>query len=59
MRATLSQKSQPVVTPRALERQALHDLDDGRLVFQHLAGVAHPGESKPDAEPRAIPEARV
>jgi RNA polymerase sigma-70 factor, ECF subfamily len=38
MRATLNQKSQPVVTPRALERQALHDLDDGRLVFQHLAG---------------------
>ena len=38
MRATLKQQSQPVVTPRALERQALHDLDDGRLVFQHLAG---------------------
>jgi len=38
MRATLNQKSQPVVAPRALERQALHDLDDGRLVFQHLAG---------------------
>src|SRR5690242_15767408 len=38
MRATLNQKSQPVVTPRALERRALHDLDDGRLVFEHLAG---------------------
>src|SRR5438552_14111047 len=37
MRATLNQRSQPVATPRALERQALHDLDDGRLVFEHLA----------------------
>ena len=38
MRATLKRKSQAVVTPRALERQALHELDDGRLVLEHLAG---------------------
>ena len=38
MRAALSQRGQPVVTPRALERQALHEFDDGGLVMQHLAG---------------------
>src|SRR2546427_731694 len=38
MRATLTRKSQAVVTPRALERQALHEFDDGRLVLEHLSG---------------------
>jgi len=38
MRAALSQRGQPVATPRALERQALHEFDDGGLVMQHLAG---------------------
>ncbi len=38
MRLALKGKSQTVVTPRALERQALHELDDGRLVLEHLAG---------------------
>src|SRR5207249_12153214 len=37
MRATLNQRSQPVATPRTHERHALHDLEDGRLVFEHLA----------------------
>src|SRR5467141_3574187 len=38
MRATLKRISQAVATPRALERQALHELDDGRLVLEHLSG---------------------
>src|SRR5690349_13668154 len=38
MRATLNRKSEGVVTARALERQALHELDDGRLVLEHLGG---------------------
>ena len=38
MRATLKHNGQTVVAPRALERQALHELDDGRLVLEHLSG---------------------
>ena len=38
MRATLKRNSQAVATPRALERQALHEFDDGRLVLEHLSG---------------------
>src|SRR5256886_691258 len=40
MRATLNTKrnTDAVVTPRALERRALHEFDDGRLVLEHLAG---------------------
>src|SRR6266568_3954668 len=38
MRATLKRNAQPDVTPRALERQTLHEFDDGRLVFAHLSG---------------------
>ena len=39
MRATLTnRKTDAVVTPRALERRALHEFDDGRLVLEHRAG---------------------
>src|SRR5689334_21472813 len=38
MRATLRRSSEVVVTPRARERQALHEFDDGRVVLEHLAG---------------------
>jgi RNA polymerase sigma-70 factor (ECF subfamily) len=38
MRATLKRIGQAVATPRALERQALHEFDDGRLVLEHLSG---------------------
>src|SRR5437667_12444447 len=39
MRATLNKRqADAVVTPRALERRALHEFDDGRLVLEHLAG---------------------
>src|SRR6266550_2039347 len=38
MRATLKRNDQAAVTPRALERQALHEFDDGRLVLEHLSG---------------------
>src|SRR6058998_562686 len=38
MRATLKRNGQAVVTPRAMERQALHEFDDGRLVLEHLSG---------------------
>jgi RNA polymerase sigma-70 factor (ECF subfamily) len=38
MRATLKHNGQTIVAPRALERQALHELDDGRLVLEHLSG---------------------
>src|SRR5439155_23064978 len=38
MRATLKRNDQAAVTPRALERRALHEFDDGRLVLEHLAG---------------------
>ncbi|PYO60001.1 MAG: RNA polymerase subunit sigma-24 [Gemmatimonadetes bacterium] len=38
MRATLKRNGQAVATPRALERQALHEFDDGRLVLEHLSG---------------------
>src|SRR5437763_5670051 len=40
MRATLKQQAPASATPRARERQALHELDDGRLVLEHLAGDA-------------------
>src|SRR5437773_322486 len=38
MRAALKRKTQPAVTARALEREALHELDDGQVVLEHLAG---------------------
>src|SRR2546425_9252742 len=38
MPATLKRNGQVVVTPRALERQALQELDEGRLVLEPLAG---------------------
>src|SRR5690348_9775573 len=38
MRATLRRNNEVVVTPRARERLALHELDDGRVVLEHLAG---------------------
>src|SRR2546425_7914719 len=38
MRAALKRNPPAVVSARALERQALHELDDGRLVLEHLAG---------------------
>src|SRR2546430_10414956 len=38
MRATLNKQQADVVTPRALERRALHEFDDGRLVLEHLGG---------------------
>src|SRR5437588_3042605 len=41
MRATLNtRKTEFVDTPRAQERRALHEFDDGRLVLEHLAGEA-------------------
>src|SRR3989442_12841537 len=38
MRAALNRSTQPAVTARALEREALHELDDGQVVLEHLAG---------------------
>jgi RNA polymerase sigma-70 factor (ECF subfamily) len=38
MRLVVKQKPPAVSTPRAREREALHDLDDGHLVLEHLAG---------------------
>ena len=38
MRATLKRNTQADVPPRALERQTLHEFDDGRLVLTHLSG---------------------
>src|SRR3990172_2162512 len=38
MPTATKRRPQAVVTARALERQALHELDDGRLVLEHLAG---------------------
>src|SRR2546425_778707 len=37
MRAALKQQAPAPTTPRARERQALHELADGQLVLQHLA----------------------
>src|SRR5439155_6237021 len=37
MRVALKQKTPAPTTPRAREREALHELDDGRLVLEHLA----------------------
>src|SRR3979409_1682083 len=37
MRATLKQNAHADVRPRAVERQALHEFDDGRLVLAHLS----------------------
>src|SRR5437763_16280601 len=37
-RPTLDRSSPPVPAPRAREREALHEFDDGRLVLEHLAG---------------------
>jgi len=38
MRAVLKRISQPVESPRAAEREALHELEDGQVVLRHLAG---------------------
>ena len=38
MRAVLKQKSPTHDSPRAVEREALHELDDAQLVQHHLAG---------------------
>src|SRR6476660_9413730 len=38
MRAVLKTTTPTVESPRALERQALHELDDGRVVARHLSG---------------------
>jgi RNA polymerase sigma-70 factor (ECF subfamily) len=38
MRAVLKRTIQTVASPRALQREALHELDDGQVVQQHLAG---------------------
>jgi RNA polymerase sigma-70 factor (ECF subfamily) len=38
MRAVLKRAIPTVESPRALQREALHELDDGEVVQQHLAG---------------------
>src|SRR3989337_1750694 len=38
MGAALKSTVQAVESPRALERQALHELEDGQVVLRHLAG---------------------
>ena len=38
MRAVLKRNSQPVESLRAVEREALHELEDGQVVLRHLAG---------------------
>src|SRR3989441_1092429 len=38
MRAALKRTTPPVVTARAQQREALHELEDGRLVLGYLAG---------------------
>jgi len=38
MRAILKRKTTPVDTDRAIEREKLHELDDGHVVSRHLAG---------------------
>jgi RNA polymerase sigma-70 factor (ECF subfamily) len=38
MRAVLKRKSPTLDSPRAVEREALHELDDAQLVQRHLAG---------------------
>ena len=38
MRAVLNHKPRAVEPARVQERQALHELDDGQVVLQHLAG---------------------
>ena len=38
MRAVLKGKTEAVATQRGLERGTLHELDDGRLVLEHLQG---------------------
>ena len=38
MRAILKRKSPSLDSPRAVAREALHELDDGQLVHRHLAG---------------------
>src|SRR5438445_272203 len=40
MRVAPKQRAPAPTPPRAREREALHELDDGRLVFEHLAGDA-------------------
>src|SRR5204862_7610618 len=40
MRVALKQKTPAPTTPRGREREALHELDDGRLLLEHLAGDA-------------------
>jgi RNA polymerase sigma-70 factor (ECF subfamily) len=38
MPAVLKRRSPPLESPRAVEREALHELDDSQLVRSHLAG---------------------
>jgi hypothetical protein len=40
MRTTLKGPTTAVDTQRALQREALHELDDGQVVMRHLAGEA-------------------
>ena len=40
MRAILKRKTTAVATGRAIEREKLHELDDGHVVSRHLAGDA-------------------
>jgi RNA polymerase sigma-70 factor (ECF subfamily) len=40
MRTTLKGPTPAVDTQRALQREALHELDDGQVVMRHLAGEA-------------------
>src|SRR6188508_2468121 len=38
MRTTLKRPTPAIDTQRALQREALHELDDGQVVMRHLAG---------------------
>ncbi len=40
MRAVLKRRTQAGPTPRSIERENLHELDDGQLVLEHLGGDA-------------------
>ncbi len=38
MRTTLKHPTPAIESQRALEREALHELDDGQIVMRHLSG---------------------
>src|SRR6188508_2064545 len=54
MRTTLKRPTPAIDTQRALQREALHELDDGQVVMRHLAGEPQAFEELVDRYQRRL-----